>query len=85
MNAAPDILQAVVASGPEIHEADDEQDRDWLSFAIRTEDGPGTATAIFADEFDTARCPQQGDFITLTGYWEDDDTFLAQWPPSAAP
>lgn len=85
MNDKPSTLQAVVASEPEIHGADDEQDRDWLSFAIRAGDGPATTTAIFVDEFDTDRCPQPGDLVTLTGYWEDNDTFLAQWPPSPAP
>ena len=82
MTASPDTIEAVVASDPEIHEAVDEQDHDWMSFAIRTGDGPRTATTIFVGEFDASRCPQQGDAISLTGYWEDDDTFLAHWPPS---
>lgn len=84
MSTEPSTIQAVVASETEIHGAVDEQDNDWLSFAIRTGDAPHTATAIFVGEFDSDRCPQQGDLITLTGYWEDNDTFLAQWPPSPA-
>lgn len=75
----------MVASGPESHAAADLQDHDGLSFAVRTGDGPRTDAALFVGGFDAGRCPEQGDLITLTGYWADGDTFPARWPPSPAP
>ena len=82
--ARKQTIKALVASDP-THGPHSAQ------FQIQPDDSIRTAAAFFhhvpanpgsTGSTGSSGLPTQGDVVILTGRWDDDDTFLADWPPA---